>query len=253
MNLIRFYTVIRREIERFLRVPIQTLISPWISALLYIFIFGAVIGSRINFLENINYINFVLPGIVMMNIINSAFGQSSSSLYMHRFTRAIEEMLTAPLSYAEIIGGYIIGAIARSFVVSIGIFLLAIFFTTASISNLPLFLFFTFITASIFSLLGLLTGLFADRFEHLTILQTFLIQPLIYLGGVFNSIYMLPESMQAFTKINPFFYMVDGLRYSMIGYSESNLLIGAIMLTVTTLFFFILLVGLFKKGYKLRN
>lgn len=253
MQIIRFYTVIRREIERFLRVPIQTLISPWISAMLYIFIFGAVIGSRITFFEDISYIDFVLPGVLMMNIINSSFGQSSSSLYMHRFTRAIEEMLTSPLSYAEMIGGYIIGAITRSLIVSTGIFILALLFTQATIANLWLFLFFTIITATIFSLIGLLVGLLSDRFEHLTILQTFVIQPLIYLGGVFNSIYMLPESLQTFTLFNPFFYMVDGLRYSMINYSESNLLIGAIILSTVALILFIILTQLFKSGYKLRN
>lgn len=250
---IRFYTVIRREVERFFRVPIQTIISPWISAMLYILIFGSILGSRITFFEDISYIDFVIPGILMMNIINSSFGQSSSSLYMHRFTRAIEEMLTSPLSYLELILGYISGAIARSILVTAGIFAIATLFTQASMSHFFLFIFFVLITATIFSLIGLIVGLLADRFEHLTILQTFVMQPLIYLGGVFNSIYMLPENWQFIARLNPFFYMVDALRYSMLNYSESNILLGAIMLISIALILLIALTHTFKKGYKLRQ
>jgi ABC-2 type transport system permease protein len=253
MNWIRLGTVTRREVQRFMRIPIQTLISPWISALLYIFIFGYVIGQRINLFDNIDYIDFVLPGILMMNIVTSAFGQASSSLYFHRFTHSIEEMLVSPLSFLEMVLGYIIGAIARAVTVGAGVYVLALFFTSANMAHVGLFLFYAIITSVIFALLGLLVGLWADKFEHLTILQTFVITPLIYVGGVFNSISMLPESLQTISKFNPFFYIVDGLRYAMIDYSESNLAFGAILLTSVALILLIIVVGLFRKGWRLRN
>lgn len=250
---IRLRTAIKREVERFLRVPIQTLISPWISALLYLFIFGSVIGDRINFLDGISYIDFVFPGVLMMNIIGGAFGQSSSSLYFQRFSNAIQEILTSPLKYTEMIAGYVIGAIARAVVVGAGIYALALLFTQATMANPLLFLFYVIIVSVIFSLLGLLVAIMAEKFEHLTMLQTFIIQPLIYVGGVFNSINMLPESLQVITRFNPFFYMIDGIRYAMIGYSESNLALGMSLLSALALILFIIVLQLFKTGYKIRQ
>jgi ABC-2 type transport system permease protein len=253
MSLIRLYTVVRREVQRFMRIPIQTVVSPLISGLLFIFVFGFVVGSRITFLDDITYIDFVFPGILMMNIIASSFGQSSTSLFFHRFTRSIEEMLTSPLSYAEMIIGYVVGAIARAVVVSIGLFALAVMFTTATIDNVGLFFFYIILVSTMFALLGLLVGILGEKFEHLTIMQTFVITPLVYIGGVFNSVEMLPPVLQTFTKLNPFFYMIDGLRYSMIGYSESNLLFGTIFLIVGTLLLFGIIFWMFKKGYKIRK
>lgn len=253
MNSIRFYTFVRREFERFLRVPVQTLVSPWVSALLYIFIFGYIIGGRIDLIAGVQYIDFVLPGILMMNIIAGAFGQSSSSLFFQRFTKAIEEILTAPLSYTEMILGYILGAVIRACTVGAGIFMIALFFTSANLDHVLLFFFYILIVSIIFGLLGLLIGLWAEKFEHLTVLQIFIITPLIYVGGVFNSIQMLPESLQTVARLNPFFYIVDGLRYSMISFHESSILGGAIFLTVVAIVLFIWTFMLFKKGYKLRK
>lgn len=253
MNWIRLSTVATRETKRFFRIPVQTLASPWISALLYIFIFGYVIGQRITMLDGIHYIDFVLPGIVMMNVIGAAFGQTSSSLYFHRWTRNIEEMLASPLSYSEMVLGYLIGAVVRALCVGLGIYVIALFFTTASIAHLGLFLFYLIITSIIFALLGLYVGLWADKFEHLSVLQTFVITPLTYLGGVFSSIHMLPKAAQIITRLNPFFYIVDGLRYSMIDYHESPLVGGAIALTVGAILLFAGIMILFKRGWRLRN
>ncbi len=251
--MIRFYTFVRREVERFLRIPIQTLISPWISAFLYIFIFGSVIGSRIHLFDNFSYIDFVLPGILMMNVVSSAFGQSSSSLYFQRFTHSIEEILTAPISYLEMILGYIIGSVIRSLIVAGGIFVLALFFTKTNMDHFFLFIFFIIIVSIIFSLLGLIIGLWAEKFEHLSVLQTFIITPLLYVGGVFNSVEMLPSTLQTVIKFNPFFYMINGLRYSMISFSESNILGSMFLLIVLAVILFLLVFMLFTKGYKLRS
>jgi ABC-2 type transport system permease protein len=252
MSGLRLYAVISKEVQRYLRIPIQTLISPWVSAFLYIVIFGLVIGSRIQFFDDLSYIDFVLPGILMMNIIMSSLSQSSTSLYFQRWTKGIHEVLTSPLSYVEMIIGYIVGAVSRSVIVGAGVFVLALLFTEANLDHFGPFIFYVVVTATIFSLIGLLVGLWAEKFEHLNILQTFVITPLIYVGGVFNSIDMLPVQLQGIAKLNPFFYMVDGLRYSMISFSESNLLFGAIFLISLAVILFFLVTYLFKIGWKLR-
>lgn len=252
MNLVRLQSVTKREVQRFLRIPIQALVSPWISATLYILVFGVIIGSRIDFLEGIDYIDFVFPGIIMMQLIGGSYGQSSHSLFFHRWTKTIEEMLASPLSYVEIIAGYVIGSVARALIVGIGVYVIALLFTDATPSNIPLFAFYLILIATLFSLIGLLIGLWTEKMEQLGMLQTFVITPLIYVGGVFNSIDMLPENIHWLVRLNPFFYMVDGIRYSMIGYSESNLVVGAIFLSGSALILFGVITHLFRIGWKLR-
>ncbi len=253
MNLIGLQTFIQREIQRFLRVAIQTLVSPWISALLYIFIFGYVVGQRIDLIAGVTYIDFVLPGILMLNLINSAFGQTSSSLYFQRFARHIEEVLVAPLSYLEMILGYVIAGVVRGLVVGFGVFMIAVVFSAANMEHVGLFLLYSIGVSLIFSFLGLLIGLWADSFEQLTILNTFIITPLTFLGGVFNSIHMLPEKAQLIMKLNPFFYFVDGLRYSMIGLHEGSLFVGAVIMVILVLAFGGLTWYLFSTGWRLRG
>lgn len=252
MNLIRLNAVVSRETYRFLRIPVQTLISPWISATLYILVFGVIIGSRIDFLDDVDYIDFVFPGIIMMQLIFGAYGQSAFSLFFHKWSKTITEMLSSPLSYTEIILGYVIGAVARAVAVSIGVYAIAILFTDATLTNLPLFAFYVIVVSVLFALIGLLVGLWAEKMEQLNMLQTFIMTPLIYVGGVFNSIDMLPENIHWLVRLNPIFYMVDGIRYSLIGYSESNLVAGAIGLTVSAVLLFVLVVHLFRIGWKLR-
>ena len=149
--------------------------------------------------------------------------------------------------------GYVIGAVIRSLAVGAGVYVIALLFTEANMDHAVLFFFYVVIVAVIFSLLGLLVALWSEKFEHLSVLQTFVITPLIYIGGVFNSISMLPEQLQIFTRLNPFFYMVDGLRYSMISYSESNLAGGVVFLILLALILFFWVFRLFHKGYKLRT
>ncbi len=238
---------------RFVRVPIQTLIAPWISAILYIFIFGLVVGSKIDLIAGVQYIDFVLPGILMMNIMMAAFSQTSSSLYFQRFARHIEEILVAPLSHFEMIVGYVVSGIVRGLVVGLGIYVVAILFSAATIANLGLFLFYMVSVSIIFSLIGILIGLWSEQFEHLQILNVFVIMPLSFLGGVFNSITMLPEVVQTIVRFNPLFYLIDGIRYSMIGISESNLFTGYILIVVSIVFLTSLVLYLFHISWKLRE
>jgi ABC-2 type transport system permease protein len=251
-NWIGLYTFIRREVLRFLRVSVQTLISPWISAVLFIFIFGKVVGSRIDTINGIPYIDFVLPGILMMNVLTSAFSHSSSSLYFQRFSRYIEEILVAPLSYGEMIVGYTAGALLRGILIGVGILVIGIFFGAASMSHPVLFFTYILAVSMVFGLLGLLVGLWSDGFEQLSILATFIITPLSFLGGMFNSLDMLPPVLQTMTRFNPFFYFNDGLRYSMTGIHEVSLWTGMAIIGMLLIVLFVLVLTLFKRGWRLR-
>lgn len=253
MNIIGLQTFIEREIQRSFRVYIQTLLSPWINALLYILIFGVVVGSKIDLIAGVTYIDFVLPGILMLNLIGSSFAQTSSSLYFQRFAKHIEEILVAPLSHFEMITGYVVGGVARGVIVGVGVYVIALIFSAATITHLGLFLLYTIAVAIIFSLLGLLVALWAQNFEQLSVLSVFVITPLTFLGGVFNSITMLPEKVQIFVQFNPFFYFVDGLRYAMVGIREGSALIGWCVIIGLILLFGGLVWRLFSIGWRLRT
>lgn len=231
----------------------QTLVTPWISALLYIFVFGAVVGARIDTIAGVDYIDFVLPGVLMMNVIGAAFGQSSSSIYFARFARHIEEILVAPLSYLEMVIGFLVGVIARTFVVGMGIYLIAVFFSAANLAHVGWFIFYLLAVGIIFGLLGIIVGLWAKGFEQLGILGTFVITPLSFLGGVFNSLDMLPESLRGIAQWNPFLYFIDGIRYAMIGIRETSPLTGYLVIGGLIVVLIFVTERLFRRGYGLRT
>lgn len=235
-----------------LRVPGQTILSPLISATLYIFIFGYVIGTSIADMAGVPYITFVFPGILMLNIIGSSFSQSSSSVYFAKFIKSIEEMLVSPLSYLEITLGYVIGGIARALVVGFGILLVGVLFGAVSLASLPLFVFYVVAIASIFSLLGILVGLWAKGFEQLSAINIFIITPLTYLGGIFYSVTMLPPTVQTITHLNPFFYFVDGLRSSMVGISEASDAVGLLIIVGLIGVLGGLVIRVFQTGWRIR-
>jgi ABC-2 type transport system permease protein len=252
INFIGLKTFVLREINRFMRVAIQTLVTPWISAVLFIFIFGYVVGQKIELVDGVRYIDFIIPGILMMNVISSAFSQVSSSLYFQRFMRSIEEILVAPLSYFEMIAGYVIGGVVRGVIVGLGVLAIGFLFGAANIEHFWLFLFYVVSISIIFSLIGILVGLWSNGFEQLAVLNTFVIMPLSFLGGVFNSVSMLPEKVQSFVILNPFFYFIDGIRYSMIGVKEANTTAGLFIIFFLIIFLSLWVGYLFKKGWKLR-
>jgi len=235
-----------------LRVFGQTILSPLISATLYIFIFGFVIGGRIDLIAGIKYITFVFPGILMLNIISSSFAHSSSSVFFARFVKSIEELLVAPLSYFEIVSGYVLGAVARAFIVAFGILVVGIFFDAVTLYHPFLFILHVIAIAIIFSLLGILIGLWAKNFEQLGAINIFVITPLTYLGGIFYSVHMLPAKIQFLTYSNPFFYFVDGIRNSMVGINEANTIVGFSIIVGLIIFLGILVIHLFKIGWRIR-
>lgn len=252
VNWIGIYTMIRREVERTMRVVVQTLISPVMSAALYIFIFGHVIGTKIDTIVGVPYITFVFPGILMLSVINAAFASSSSSLYFARFMRSIDEILVSPFSYIEMIFGFMLGSMMRAVMVAVLIMIVGVLFDAVTLIHPVAFFFYIIAVAGIFSLLGILVALWAKGFEQLSALNTFVITPFTYLGGIFYSVTMLPSLAQTITYANPFFYFVDGLRSSMIGVSEANTVVGLFVILGLLFSLTALTVYLFQIGWRIR-
>lgn len=253
INWIGLWTIIRREMSRLMRVPIQAFVAPWISALLFIFIFGYVVGSRISTIGGHRYLEFVLPGIVMLNVVNAAFLQSSSQIYFSRFLRYVEETLVSPLSYAEMIAGVLVTVIVRSVVTAVGILALAALFGAASVQGIGEFVFWVVGVSAVFGLLGNIVGLWAKNFEQLTILNVFFITPLSFVGGVFNTISMLPPYLRWMAWANPFFYFINGLRHSMIGFTEAPEALGIGVTLALVAIMFSIVLRLYSIGFGLRE
>ena len=237
-NLIGFYALTKREILRFLKVWTQTILPTWITTLLYLLIFGFIIGKALPEIKNATYLEFIIPGVLMMGIITTTYANNSTSIFMMKWLDYIEGLLISPLSYIETVGAFILGGIARGVIIGMSIYIISLFFYSGGIFNPILFVLLMIAVSLIFASLGLITGLWAENWDQLNIWSTFIITPLVFLGGVFHSISLVPESLQLITKINPIFYMVDALRYSMLGISESNLLIGFLIIFLLAVFLF---------------
>lgn len=252
INWIGLFTFLRREVQRTFRVVIQTLIAPVISAALYIFIFGTIIGSNISMINGTPYITFVFPGILMLSIINASFASASSALYFMRFTRGIEEILIAPFSYIEMIFGFVSAAVIRSLMVAFLIIMVGILFGAVTLQNPIAFVLYVAAVSSIFAMLGIIVALWAEGFEQLQMLNTFIITPFTYLGGIFYSLTMLPPLAKTITLLNPFFYFIDGIRSSMIGVSEANASVGLLVIGGLVIGLGMTVIHLFKIGWKIR-
>lgn len=253
INWTGLYTMMRREVARTMRVVTQTLVAPVISAALYIFIFGTVIGTKIDDFAGVPYISFVFPGILMLSIINASFSSASSALYFMRFTKGIEEILISPFSYLEMLVGFVGSAIVRALMVAFLILMVGLVFGAVSLVNPLMFVLYVSAIAAIFAMLGIIVALWAEGFEQLQVINTFVITPLTYLGGIFYSITMLPALAASFTRVNPFFYFVDGIRSSMIGFSEANTTVGYAVIVGLVVGLGILVTHLFKIGWKIRS
>jgi ABC-2 type transport system permease protein len=253
INWIGLYTMMRREASRMARIPIQAFIAPWISALLFIFIFGFVIGGRISQIGGHKYLEFVLPGILMMNIINAAFIQSSTAIYFSRFIKFVEEMLVAPLSYVEMIVGSLSVVVLRATLTGIGILIMGIGFGATHIVSWPLFIFWVVSVSAVFGLLGLIVGLWSKSFEQLNMPVVFFLTPLSMVGGVFNTVSMLPSWLRWLAFGNPFFYFINGIRGSMIGVDESPPGVGMAFTVVLLVVLGTVVWRLYSRGYGLRE
>ena len=219
-NLVALYTVARRELVRIMRIWTQTLIPPVITMTLYFIIFGKLIGSRIGKVDGFPYMQYIVPGLVMMSIINNSYMNISSSFYGAKFQRSVEEMLVAPMSNWAILSGYVIGAVLRGLVVGLLVLLVALFFTSLQVAHPLVALAAVLLGAVIFALAGFINAVFASKFDDIALVPTFVITPLTYLGGVFYSINMLGEPWRAISHANPILYMVNAFRYGILGISD---------------------------------
>ena len=250
---ITFYTILRREVVRFTRIWTQTLLPPVITQSLYFIIFGGFIGSQISDINGISYMAFIIPGLIMMTIINNSFSNVVSSFFGAKFQRSIEELMVSPTSNWTIIAGYSAGGILRALITGFLVYVVALFFTNPQIHSLFLIVIFAFFTALVFALAGLINSIFANKFDDIAIIPTFILTPLTYLGGVFYSIKDLPSIWQTVSMFNPILYMVDGLRYGFYGHSDFNPVVSLIILFGFSTILLITSHTILRKGYGLKN
>jgi ABC-2 type transport system permease protein len=220
-NLVALQTIVRREIVRIMRIWTQTLIPPAITMTLYFVIFGKLIGGRIgNIQGEFSYMQYIVPGLVMMSIITNSYGNISSSFFGAKFQRSVEEMLVSPMSNWVILLGYVVGAVARGLVVGFLVLLIALFFTKLHIAHPIVTVLSVLFGATIFSLAGFVNAIYAKKFDDIALVPTFVLTPLTYLGGVFYSVNMLSEPWQAISRVNPILYMVNAFRFGVLGISD---------------------------------
>ena len=221
--LIPLRTIVVKEIVRFVRIWPQTLLPPAITTALYFLIFGKLIGSRIGTIEGASYMDYIVPGIILMSVISHSYANVVSSFYSTKFQRNIEELLVAPVPNWVILAGYISGGVIRGLLVGIVVTLISLLFTSIAIQNIFITLSIAFLTAVLFALAGFINAILAESFDDISIIPNFVLTPLSYLGGVFYSVGMLPEIWQTISKGNPILYMVNTFRYGLIGVSDVNI------------------------------
>ena len=253
-NLVALHTIARREIVRIMRIWTQTLIPPAITMTLYFVIFGKLVGSRIGVIEGgFTYIQYNVPGLVMMSIITNSSGNISSSFFGAKFSRAVEEMLVSPMPNWVILLGYVSGAVARGLVVGALVLLIALLFTSLHVVH-PLITFLSVLLgATIFSLAGFVNAVFAKKFDDIALVPTFILTPLTYLGGVFYSVNMLGEPWQAISRVNPILYMVNAFRFGVLGISDVNVPVAFVVMLAFVVGLSIVALQLLKRGVGLRS
>lgn len=250
---IAFYTIVRKEVVRIFRIWKQTLLPPVITQTLYFLVFGTFIGSRISEIEGQPYVAFIVPGLVMMVVIQNAFANTVSSFFGAKFMHNIDEILVSPTPNSVMLSGYVLGGVLRGIITGFLVFLVSLFFAHPGVEHAWAIVVFTSLTALIFSLLGFLNSLFAKSFDDVGIFTTFLIVPLTYLGGVFYTIDHLPEPWRSLSLFNPIVYMVDGLRFGFFGVSSTNPILSAAALVLLCAVLFGVNMMLLKKGTGLRS
>lgn len=238
-NLIALQTILRKEIMRFMRIWSQTIIPPAITMSLYFIIFGKFIGSQIKAIEGFTYIQYIVPGLIMMAVITNSFSNTASSFFLAKFNKSIEEMLVSPMPNFIILLGFIFGGALRGILVGFIVFFIALFFTAVPIYHPLIAISMMVLASSVFSIGGFINAIYAKRFDDIAFVPTFILTPLTYLGGVFYSLKQLPYGWQKISSFNPILNIVDGFRFGLLGISDINIYYG---FGLVILFFFILFV-----------
>jgi len=250
---IAFYTIVRKEIRRFMRIWMQTLLPPAITMSLYFVIFGALIGSRIGQMGGFTYMEFVVPGLIMMSVITNAYSNVVSSFFGAKFQRFVEEILVSPMSNNTVLWGFVIGGVARGLLVGLIVTMLSLFFTTLHIQHIGITIAIVLMTSIMFSLAGFINAVFANNFDDVSIVPVFVLTPLTYLGGVFYSIDLLPEFWAGVSRLNPMLYIVNAFRYGVLGTSDVNVVTAFIMVGAFTLAAYAYCMYLLRSGTRLRQ
>ena len=250
---IEFLTFLKREIYRFMVLYKQTIIPALISSLLYIVVFGSTLGSRINDISGIPYINYIVPGLVMMSVITQAYQNSASSIMQGKYLKFIEDILIAPLSGLQISLGYIIGGTLRGIICGLSILIMCLFITDMQILNFPLTIFYLLTVSWTFSAFGVIIGIIAKTWDEIGSFSNFVFMPMTFLGGVFYSLDMLPPLWRNISYINPIYWMISGLRYATLGIEKNSNIISLFLCFGFSLLFTILASYLFKIGYKIKS
>jgi ABC-2 type transport system permease protein len=252
-NLVALGTIVRREVNRILRIWGQTLVPPAITMSLYFLIFGGLIGSRVGSMDGIAYMDFIVPGLVMMSVIQNSYGNISSSFFGAKFGRHVEELLVSPMPHWVILTGYVAGAVLRGLMVGTIVLLISMLFTKVSLPHPLVTLTTVLLGATIFSLAGFVNAVYAKKFDDIAIVPTFILTPLTYLGGVFYSVKLLPPWAEAMTHANPIFYMVNAFRYGLLGVTDVPLWVAYGLMIAFVVALGSLGLWLLKRGVGLRS
>lgn len=253
-GLLPFWTVLRRELSRFWGIKRQTIAGPLLETYLYISIFGAALGSRISELDGFRYIIFIIPGLLMMSFSMNIFSNNASSIMQQKLQRSIDDQLASPVSNTQLLLAYGLGGFVRAAIITTITYVTALLL----VDGLPMahpfmFLLSFLLIGSFFAMAGVLVGLRAEKFDDLSLYQTFILQPLIFLGGVFYSASLLPDTFELITKFNPIYYMINTVRYSMLGSADVNPWLALTVIGIFAFGLFLINYRLFNRGYKLRS
>lgn len=250
---VAFSTLLRKEIRRFMRIWPQTLLPPAITMSLYFVIFGQMVGSRIGDMGGFSYMQFIVPGLIMMAVITNSYNNVCSSFFSAKFQRSIEELITSPTPTHIIILGYVIGGVARGLAVGMIVTLLSLFFTHLQIYNIAVIIYSVLVTSVLFSIAGLINAIYAKSFDDISIIPTFVLTPLTYLGGVFYAISQLSPFWQNVSLLNPIVYMVNAFRFGILGHSDVNVWLSLLIMTIVCGLFYSVAYYLLKNGTGIRD
>lgn len=252
-NSIAFRTIVSKEIRRFTRIWPQTLLPPAVTTSLYFLIFGKLIGDRIGTINGAPYMDYIVPGVILMSVISHSYANVVSSFYSTKFQRHIEELLVAPVSNWVILAGYVCGGIARGLLVGLVVTAISFLFADITVNNLWVTIAVYLLTATLFALAGFINAVFADSFDDISIIPNFVLTPLSYLGGVFYSVSMLPDIWQTISLANPILYMINAFRYGLIGVTDIDIVIAFSITCGFIVFLTLLSLLLLHKGIGIKN
>ena len=250
---IAFVTIFVREVRRFTRIWVQTIVPAAITTILYFVIFGTLMGERIGVMDGFKYIQFVAPGLIMMAVITNSYGNVVSSFYGNKYQRSLEEILVSPTPNYVILAGFVFGGVVRGLLVGLLVTLVALFFTNIPVHNLGIVILTVFLTAVLFALAGILNGIFARNFDDISVIPTFVLTPLTYLGGVFYSVSLLPDVWRNLSMLNPILYMVNAFRYGFLSVSDINVYLALTIISVFIVILTVYALYLLRHSKKLRS